>query len=277
MPPVGISDYFRVGVLPAPGGTAGSRPHQLGPVPRLHRERRDGAGSPPLLSAPSDLRGLGPEGLKGSGEQEDQQDDEEQPAETDAAGSVPPAPVSKASREHEDDEDDQQDRQHSKLLPLAGSDDTASSASRSGKRCRRRGSAQQLGWVTPDLGVARDRISTADPEARHGQESHLRRFDGYETHARVDADSELVDEVAVTRPTRDLSRRGGDGGRPCRRRGRADHRGGLHLAEPGYAEDRFDIARSAVRARPASLLTATAVRPGRVHHGPAETDLTRAP
>jgi hypothetical protein len=48
-------------------------------------------------------------------------------------------------------------------------------------------------------GVARDRvISTVDPEARHGHKSRNRRFDGYKTHASVDPDSELIDEVAVT-------------------------------------------------------------------------------
>lgn len=48
-------------------------------------------------------------------------------------------------------------------------------------------------------GVARDRvISTVDPEARHGHKSQNRRFDGYKTHASVDPDSELIDEVAVT-------------------------------------------------------------------------------
>jgi hypothetical protein len=48
-------------------------------------------------------------------------------------------------------------------------------------------------------GVARDRIiSTVDPEARHGHKSQNRRFDGYKTHASVDPDSELIDEVTVT-------------------------------------------------------------------------------
>ena len=48
-------------------------------------------------------------------------------------------------------------------------------------------------------GVARDRvISTVDPEARHGHKSRNRRFDGYKTHASVDPDSELIDEVTVT-------------------------------------------------------------------------------
>jgi hypothetical protein len=48
-------------------------------------------------------------------------------------------------------------------------------------------------------GVARDRvISTVDPQARHGHKSQNRRFDGYKTHASVDPDSELIDEVAVT-------------------------------------------------------------------------------
>lgn len=48
-------------------------------------------------------------------------------------------------------------------------------------------------------GVARDRvISTVDPEARHGHKSQNRRFDGYKTHASIDPDSELIDEVAVT-------------------------------------------------------------------------------
>ena len=48
-------------------------------------------------------------------------------------------------------------------------------------------------------GVARDRvISTVDPEARHGHKSSNRRFDGYKTHASVDPDSELIDEVVVT-------------------------------------------------------------------------------
>jgi hypothetical protein len=48
-------------------------------------------------------------------------------------------------------------------------------------------------------GVARDRvISTVDPEARHGHKSRHRRFDGYKTHAAVDPDSELIDEVTVT-------------------------------------------------------------------------------
>jgi IS5 family transposase len=48
-------------------------------------------------------------------------------------------------------------------------------------------------------GVAKDRvISTVDPEARHGHKSQNRRFDGYKTHASVDPDSELIDEVVVT-------------------------------------------------------------------------------
>ncbi len=48
-------------------------------------------------------------------------------------------------------------------------------------------------------GVAKDRvISTVDPEARHGHKSRNRRFDGYKTHASIDPDSELVDEVVVT-------------------------------------------------------------------------------
>ena len=48
-------------------------------------------------------------------------------------------------------------------------------------------------------GVARDRvISTVDPQARHGHKSRNRRFDGYKTHASVDPDSELIDEVTVT-------------------------------------------------------------------------------
>lgn len=48
-------------------------------------------------------------------------------------------------------------------------------------------------------GVARDRvISTVDPEARHGHKSSNRRFDGYKTHASVDPDSELIEEVVVT-------------------------------------------------------------------------------
>lgn len=48
-------------------------------------------------------------------------------------------------------------------------------------------------------GVARDRvISTVDPQARHGHKSQHRRFDGYKTHASVDPDSELVDDVTVT-------------------------------------------------------------------------------
>jgi IS5 family transposase len=48
-------------------------------------------------------------------------------------------------------------------------------------------------------GVARDRvISTVDPQARHGHKSQNRRFDGYKTHASVDPDSELIDEVTVT-------------------------------------------------------------------------------
>lgn len=48
-------------------------------------------------------------------------------------------------------------------------------------------------------GVARDRvISVVDPEARHGHKSQNRRFDGYKTHASVDPDSELIDEVTVT-------------------------------------------------------------------------------
>ena len=47
--------------------------------------------------------------------------------------------------------------------------------------------------------VARDRvISTVDPEARHGHKSHDRHFDGYKTHASIDPDSELIDEVTVT-------------------------------------------------------------------------------
>lgn len=48
-------------------------------------------------------------------------------------------------------------------------------------------------------GVARDRIiSVVDPEARHGHKSRNRRFDGYKTHASVDPDSELIDEVVLT-------------------------------------------------------------------------------
>ena len=48
-------------------------------------------------------------------------------------------------------------------------------------------------------GVARDRvISTVDPEARHGHKSRNRRFDGYKTHASIDPDSELIDEVVAT-------------------------------------------------------------------------------
>jgi hypothetical protein len=48
-------------------------------------------------------------------------------------------------------------------------------------------------------GVAKDRvISTVDPEARHGHKSRNRRFDGYKTHASVDPDSELIDEVVAT-------------------------------------------------------------------------------
>jgi Transposase DDE domain/Transposase domain (DUF772) len=48
-------------------------------------------------------------------------------------------------------------------------------------------------------GVARDRvISTVDPQARHGHKSQNRRFDGYKTHASVDPDSELIDDVTVT-------------------------------------------------------------------------------
>ena len=48
-------------------------------------------------------------------------------------------------------------------------------------------------------GVARDRVlSTVDPQARHGHKSRNRRFDGYKTHASVDPDSELIDEVTVT-------------------------------------------------------------------------------
>ncbi|MHB1854362.1 MAG: IS1182 family transposase [Acidimicrobiales bacterium] len=47
--------------------------------------------------------------------------------------------------------------------------------------------------------VAKDRvISTVDTEARHGHKSHNRQFDGYKTHASIDPDSELIDEVAVT-------------------------------------------------------------------------------
>ena len=47
--------------------------------------------------------------------------------------------------------------------------------------------------------VAKDRvISTVDPQARHGHKSHNRQFDGYKTHASIDPDSELIDEVAVT-------------------------------------------------------------------------------
>ncbi len=57
-------------------------------------------------------------------------------------------------------------------------------------------------------GVARDRvISTVDPDARHGHKSQNRRFDGYKTHASVDPDSELIDEVTVTpanTPDRDV-------------------------------------------------------------------------
>jgi hypothetical protein len=47
--------------------------------------------------------------------------------------------------------------------------------------------------------VAPDRvISTVDVEARHGQKSQDRRFDGYKTHLSIDPDSELIDEVTVT-------------------------------------------------------------------------------
>jgi hypothetical protein len=72
-------------------------------------------------------------------------------------------------------------------------------------------------------GVARDRvISTVDPQARHGHKSKNRRFDGYKTHASVDPDSELIDEVAVTpanTPDRDavddlLVPSAGDEGKP---------------------------------------------------------------
>ena len=48
-------------------------------------------------------------------------------------------------------------------------------------------------------GVAKDRvISTVDPEARHGHKSRNRRFDGYKSHASIDPDSELYDEVVAT-------------------------------------------------------------------------------
>jgi len=48
--------------------------------------------------------------------------------------------------------------------------------------------------------VARDRvISTVDTEARHGHKSKARRFDGYKAHLSVDPDSELIDEVVVTK------------------------------------------------------------------------------
>ena len=47
--------------------------------------------------------------------------------------------------------------------------------------------------------VATDRIiSTVDTEARHGHKSRNRSFDGFKTHASVDPDSEIIDEVAVT-------------------------------------------------------------------------------
>ncbi len=49
------------------------------------------------------------------------------------------------------------------------------------------------------VGVAADRvISTVDAEARHGHKSRNRRFDGYKTHASIDPDSELIDEVMAT-------------------------------------------------------------------------------
>ena len=48
-------------------------------------------------------------------------------------------------------------------------------------------------------GVAKDRtISTVDPEARHGQKSRNRRFDGYKTHLSVDPDSELIAAATAT-------------------------------------------------------------------------------
>ncbi len=47
--------------------------------------------------------------------------------------------------------------------------------------------------------VAKDRvISTVDPEARHGQKSRNRGFDGYKGHLSIDPDSELIDEVVAT-------------------------------------------------------------------------------
>jgi hypothetical protein len=47
--------------------------------------------------------------------------------------------------------------------------------------------------------VAADRvISTVDADARHGHKSSARGFDGYQGHASVDPDSELVVATAAT-------------------------------------------------------------------------------
>jgi hypothetical protein len=55
------------------------------------------------------------------------------------------------------------------------------------------------GWFRIAKKVTKDRtLSTVDPEARHGHKSRNRHFDGYKTHASIDPDSELIDEVTVT-------------------------------------------------------------------------------
>ena len=50
--------------------------------------------------------------------------------------------------------------------------------------------------------VAKDRvISTVDPQARHGHKTNHRGFDGYQGHAAVDPDSEIITAVTVTPAT----------------------------------------------------------------------------
>ena len=47
--------------------------------------------------------------------------------------------------------------------------------------------------------VAKDRvISTVDPDTRHGHETSARAFDGYQAHAAVDPDSEIITAATVT-------------------------------------------------------------------------------
>ena len=42
------------------------------------------------------------------------------------------------------------------------------------------------------------RISTVDPDARHGHKTSARGFDGYKGHVAVDPDSELITATKVT-------------------------------------------------------------------------------